>query len=559
MSDNVGVDPPRESTVEATNVALIGTRVGRGLKWSLLGLLVTKMASFFISLVMARILTPEDFGIFGLAVAVTAFLMHVNDAGVIASVIQWPGRIEDMAATAAAMALAFSVTVYGIVFAIAPWFADFAHSPDAAGVIRVLAAVIIVDGITAVRSAALMRRFQQDKLTVANAIGFTVQAPLSILLALDGAGAYSFAVAQLVGAIVTGFFVFSFAKVPTEVGFDRAVARKLLRFGLPLATSLGIESILLNADYVIVGRLLGVTALGYYTLAYNVSNWIPGIVSAGIRYVSIAGFSRLAEENDSSLTRGVQRTVPLLITLVLPFTILIAILSPEIIAVLYGSNWAPAAAPLRFLMFLMAARVLVSFAFDILTSAGRTRSTLWLNLGWAVVLIPALYFGTNHGGIRGTAISHALVGMFIAVPLAVVLLERAGISLSGIPRTLVRPGVAAILCAGVCLAVVATLHAAPWLELFAAGGAGLVAYVAVAVPSKIRTTIWASVTGRKRSPPRHALPSDSRNRPAARHAVHLGEKNRPRPRHALASADNHRPRPDHALASASIEGVSGGH
>jgi PST family polysaccharide transporter len=59
-------------------------------------------------------------------------------------------------------------------------------------------------------------------------------------------------------------------------------------------------------------------------------------------------------------------------------------------------------------MILMAGRVLVSFTFDILTSTGATRFTLWLNLGWAVVLIPAMYFGTSHSGIRGTAISHAV-------------------------------------------------------------------------------------------------------------------------------------------------------
>ncbi len=58
------------------------------------------MASFLIGLVMARLLTPSDFGLFAIAMAVTAFLMHVNDAGVIAAVVQWRGRIEDMATTA---------------------------------------------------------------------------------------------------------------------------------------------------------------------------------------------------------------------------------------------------------------------------------------------------------------------------------------------------------------------------------------------------------------------------------------------------------------------------
>ena len=501
MSQESGVDAP-------TGERSLRTRIGRGLRWSLTGLLATKMASFLISLVIARLLTVHEFGVWGLALSVTAFLMVVNDAGVIAAVVQWPGRIEDMAATAAGMALAFSVVCYATVFMIAPWFCSIAHAPDATGVIRVVALIIVIDGITAVRSGALMRRFQQDKLIKANVIGFAGQAPLSIVLALSGAGAYSLAVGQLAGSIVTGILVFLFAKLPAELGFDRAVARKLLRFGTPLAASLGVEAILLNADYVIVSRLLGSEQLGYYTLAYNVSNWVPGVVTAGIRYVSIAGFSRLAEENDSTLSAGVQRSAPLLITLVLPFTILIAILSPDVVAVLYGDKWAPAAAPLSFLMILMAGRVFVSFTFDILTSAGATRSTLWLNLGWAVVLLPALYFGTSHGGIRGTAMSHALVAMLIALPLGVLMLERAGVSLSGIVPELARPAIAAVLCAGVCFAATMVVGDAPWLELFVAGGAGLAVYVAVGLPPQMRQRILRSLR-RSKSNPQQPLPSAS--------------------------------------------------
>jgi PST family polysaccharide transporter len=74
MSDESPVDG-------AISAPSLGYRVGRGLRWGLTGLLVTKMASFLISLVMARILTVNDFGVFGLALSVTAFLMVVNDVG----------------------------------------------------------------------------------------------------------------------------------------------------------------------------------------------------------------------------------------------------------------------------------------------------------------------------------------------------------------------------------------------------------------------------------------------------------------------------------------------
>ena len=480
---------PAEGALAADGDKTIAEKVGRGLKWSLLGVLTTKMASFVISLAMARLLTPKDFGVFAIAMAVTAFLMHVNDVGIIAAVVQWPGRIEQMAATAAVLAVSTSIAIYGLVFALAPVIADAASTPDATWVIRTLAAVILIDGITAVRAGAIMRRFQQDKLTIANVIGFVVQAPLSVILAVSGAGAYSFAIAQVVGVAITGVFVFRFAKVPVEVGFDRNVARKLWQFGIPLALSLGIEAILLNADYVIVGRLLGTTMLGYYLLAFNVSSWVPGLITGAIRYVSVPGFSRLAEEDDDALSRGVQRSAPLLIGLIVPFAVLFFILAPQIIAVLYGGVWAPAAAPLRFLMILMACRVLIGFIFDILTSAGATRSTLVLNAVWAVFLIPALYYGTNHWGIRGTAMSHAIVGVVVALPFAIWLLARIGVQLRGILPRLRRIFFGAVLCAGVCLGLLALLNAGPWIETFVAGGVAALVYLLVAVPADARRAV----------------------------------------------------------------------
>jgi O-antigen/teichoic acid export membrane protein len=470
-----------DEVVESARAGSIVRQVGRALRWSLVGILVTKMASFAIGLALARLLTPKDFGVYAIALGATMFVIHINDVGIIAATVQWRGRFEDMAATAATLAFLFSVGLYAVVWIVAPWLCQLASSPDATPVVRLLTSTMVIDGITAVRSAALMRRFQQDKLIRANVAGFLVQAPVAIVLAMNGAGPYSFVVAQLAGAVVTGGLVFAFAKVRFELGFDREVGRKLLRFGFPLAASLGVEAILVNADYVIVGRLLGTTALGFYLLAFNVSGWVPSIITTGVRYVSVAGFSRLAEE-EGSLEAGARRSIPIMVALVVPITVLTAILSPDLVAFLYGGTWAPAAPVLRFLMILMAARVLTSFAFDILTSAGATRATFWLNLGWAATLIPTLIISTHLDGIRGTAIGHALVGMIVAVPLSIVLLERAGVRLALAGPALLRPLVGAAVAAAVCLLVLQIVPDVPLARLVAAGGTGLLAYLIVVVP-----------------------------------------------------------------------------
>jgi PST family polysaccharide transporter len=272
------------------------------------------------------------------------------------------------------------------------------------------------------------------------------------------------------------------AKVPVKMGLDTAIAKKLMRFGVPLAASLGVEAILMNADKVIVGRLMGATALGYYLLAFNVSSWVPGVIGTAVRYVSVAGFSRLSEEEGESLSAGVQRSVPLLVTGLVPIAVLMSVLAPPLVSVLYGGSWLPAAPVLRFLMVLTVVRMLTSFALDILMGAGATRSTLWVNLGWAVALIPALWVGTNIGGIRGAAIGHAIVGLAVAVPLAMLALHRCGVRLAPIAPALVRPLLAGVVAAAVSLLVARIAGPEPFLRLSTAGCAGLLAYIVIAVP-----------------------------------------------------------------------------
>jgi PST family polysaccharide transporter len=372
------------------------------------------------------------------------------------------------------------VLVYGLFWVAAPSFASLAGSPEATPIVRLLTTVILIDGVTAVRAASLLRSFQQDRITIANLCGLLVNGAVAVPLAVAGAGPFSFAGGQVAGALVTGVFVFWLARLPWRTGFDRAVAAKLMRFGLPLALGLGVEAILLNVDYIIIGRVMGTIALGYYLLAFNVSSWAPGVIGTAIRWVSVPSFSRLSED-EGSLSPGVQRSITLLFTGVLPIGILMVALAPALVVFLYGARWEQAVPALRFLLILGVVRMLVQLVVDILTGTGATRVALWLNLGWALVLVPALVVGTRLDGIRGAAIAHALVAVLVAVPLALIALRRIGVHLRPIPATLVRPLLAGVFSAVICVFVAAVTSGSPFVQLMAAGSAGLLAYVVVVV------------------------------------------------------------------------------
>ncbi len=473
------------AVAEPDSAGSIGRRAGRGLRWALIGNLVLKVGSFALSLAMVRLLAPHDFGLYAVALAANAFLIHVNDVGLIAATVQWRGDVDEMAATARTMAITFSLAWYGLFWVGAPVLANAAGSPEATPLIRLLTLAIVLDGITAVSVGVIQRRFQQDKLMKAIAVGFICCAAVNLTLAVAGAGAYSFVIGSLVQAVVVAILVLRAARVPFRLGLDRAIARRLLVFGIPLAAGLGVESIVLYSDSVIVGHVLGTVVLGFYLLAFNISSWVPGMVGAAVRYVSIPAFSRLAEGESGTFSLGVQRALPLLVTCVAPVAAVMVVLSPALVHVLYGSHWVPAAEALRFLAFVMVARMFTALVFDIQTGLGNTKVTVGLNLVWLVALLPALWIGAHHGGMRGAAIGHAIVAIFVAIPLAGWLLHRAGVHMGPVLRRIVRPVLAAVV-AGLTMAALADPISSPFLQLVVAGGAGMVVYVVIALPAEAR-------------------------------------------------------------------------
>jgi PST family polysaccharide transporter len=339
----------------------------------------------------------------------------------------------------------------------------------------------------------IQRRFQQDRLMKAIAVGFVFNAVVCLTLAIGGAGAYSFVAGALVQAVVVAVLVLRTAHLPIRIGFDRVIARRLLVFGIPLAAALGIESVVLYSDAVIVGHVLGTVILGFYLLAFNVSSWVPGMVGAAVRYVSIPAFSRLAEGETKTFSLGVQRALPVLVMVVTPVAVVLVTLSASLVHVLYGEHWVPAAEALRFLAFVMLARMFTALVFDIQTGLGNTRVTVWLNLVWLVALLPALWWGAHAGGIRGAAAGHAVVALVVAIPLAGWLLHRSGVDMRPVARGIVRP-VLAGLAAGLTRAALARSIGSPWAQLVVAGGLGLLVYVVIALPPQGRAVLRERVS-----------------------------------------------------------------
>ncbi|MFE6965604.1 oligosaccharide flippase family protein [Agromyces sp. NPDC057679] len=476
--------------------------IGRGLAWSLVNTATARLGSFLTGIVLARIIAPDAFGVYAVALVALNVLLSANELGVSVALVRHPGNVDRIAPTVATLAMASSLVLFvGALLAAGP-FAEALGAPEATGVVQLMSVAVLLDGIAAVPNAMLTRAFAQRARLRIDLIAFAVSTPVTIGLALAGFGVWSLAWGAVVGNATASMLALLWTPERHGLGFDRAVAAEVLRFGLPLAGSSLLLLVLVNVDFAVVGRVLGTEQLGFYFMAFNLAAWPLMLVSSIVRRITTASYARMSDRGDGGAT--FRTSLRLVMGVAVLLCTLLAAYAPAIVVFLYGERWRPAAAAIPALVVLSLGRMLVELAYDYLSAVGRTVGTVWLHAVWLVALVPALWLGAEVLGIRGVAVAHALVVVAVVVPGVGIALRRAGVPIMPLVRDLLLPaaGAVAVLLSGLLL----TSLLEDGFVLLAVGGVvGVLLYAAIVGPWLLRTA--RAFAGRppleaRRRPPR---------------------------------------------------------
>ena len=409
--------------------------VKRGLAWSFLNTASTRGINFLITVVLAHLVAPKDWGVYAVALVTMQLLLSLNDVGISSAIVRFPGDISEVAATGMTLIFTASILLYGILFALAPVVARVLNVPGATGVLRLLAVSVLLDAAFAVQSAGLTREFKQQFRAFSDMANLIVFSSVAIGLALHGSGPWALAWAQIAGTIAGGIVIWITSPVRVRPGFDPDVARGLIHFGLPLTGSAFLTFAMLNADYVVVGHVLGPVALGFYYLAFNISSWPVTTISFTVRRVSLAGFSRL-QHDPGEMRAAFLRAAQMLSAVAFPICALLVSLAGSLVGFVYGDRWAASAAPLRWLALLGAMRVVAELGYDYLVAAGRPRATVVMQASWFVALVPALTIGAHLNGIAGVGAGHVVVAVGVVLPVMLWCLNRTGLAPIAVLRVL---------------------------------------------------------------------------------------------------------------------------
>jgi PST family polysaccharide transporter len=468
------------------------SRAPRALSWSFLNTAATRLGTMGIGIALARIVGPEEFGTYAVALIALTAALAFNELGVSLAIVRWPGDPRLIAPTVTTIALAASVAIAGLWCLLAPAFARAMGEPDATGVIQLLALSVVVSGAVATPAALLQREFRQDRKMLADQVSVWVGALTSIALAIGGWGAMSLAVGRLGGSAIGMLMFIRFSPEPFRLGIDRAQIRPLLAFGLPLAGASIIVFATTSVDQLIAGHMLGSTALGFYVLAFNLSSWPVAMFSLPLRGVAPATFARLQHEPESmrSAFRGL---IGLLAAVTFPVCLLFAGAAEPLIRFVYGAAWAPAAGALTWLGVLAAFKIVFELAYDYLVVIGASRAILGLQLLTLAALVPAIVLGVHLSGIAGAAAAQVAVAACVALPLYAVLFRRAGMPARNLLGRLWLPGLGAV-AVGACaaalpLAISSDVAAVVLAGIVAVAGLGLLVYLDRGELSRMRNLI----------------------------------------------------------------------
>jgi len=459
----------------------LGTTAARAVMWNYASFASGKALVLITLAVLARLLTPAEFGIVGFATLALAYLAVLKDLGLGGALIQRQDDTEDAAQTVYTLNLILGAFLTAATILAAPLVAAFFDEPLVTPILRVLSVTFLIEALGSVHLVLLARKLDFRRRLVPDIGRSLVKGAVAITAASLGMGVWALVWGQLAGVTASSILVRFVVPWRPRMIVHRRLIRPLLGFGMPLVIVNIQHAIWANLDYVVIGRFLGDAALGVYTLAYR----LPELLIQSIwRVVAGAAFPFFSSLQDSPdlLRRGFLKTIRFSQLLVVPLALGLLITAEPAIGALFGNQWAEAVPVLRILaIFTLVASVGYN-AGDVYKAIGRTGILAKLGIIDLLVVAPALIIAAPHG-IVAVAWTHAAVSLGDTFLRLVVARHFIGVTFRDIGRQMLPA-----YRAGIALAVAA--QATVWAT------AGLGDLLSLAMTTIVGGTVYMGVLAR---------------------------------------------------------------
>lgn len=381
----------------------IGQKAIKGTFWMLCSFGLAKAAAFASSIVLARLLFPEDFGVFALAGTVIGVVAALGDLGTGAAVIYEERSNSDHTNSAFWIGLSTGALQSVAIASSSQWMSELYGQAMLRDVLMLLSVVPVIGALGQIHQTLLAKELRFGAKAALELLPGVCSAVVSIASAALGFGVWSLVFGMIVGITFPNILAWWFVPWRPSLRISLTEARAVIGYGKAL---LGMGALIFltdNVDYMIVGRILGASPLGLYSQAFRLATYPETTIVWPVEKVAFPTFSRL-RDNKQALHSAFLKTIQYLALVSFPLLTLLLILSQQFVLTLYGSKWEGMILPLQILCILGMSRSVTAVSKQMLMAVGRPDITLKCNL----VVLPAATGGVFVGtwfGIAGVAIA----------------------------------------------------------------------------------------------------------------------------------------------------------
>jgi O-antigen/teichoic acid export membrane protein len=389
-----------------------------GVRWVTFGMGFQKAFQLFAVVVLARLLTPADFGLVTVATLTLGALNRIKQLGLHSALVQRRTEVQEAANACFVMTGLFSMALYVMVLTASPFIAEYFASPQARSVLNILALSLLIDAASGVQSAWAIRNMQFRKHSIIGSAEMLVTSIVSMALAFLGFGLWALVWGTLAGPFVGAIIWWKADPWRPGGAFSMKVLREMFNFGIKLSLAGSLDGLTDTAIRAVVGRTFGIVSLGFFDFAMRLVQLPFKQIMALTQRVALPAYCR--ELDDPGRVGQWHLMVTRYSCLLMGFVATtLVVLADPLIPLIFGRQWLPAVrmirifAPIIFLLPLL-------YAWSVHSSTGRLEPLVAFMAARLVFTFVAVGWAARFGIIAASATLLAVTAIFSGVHLVLV-------------------------------------------------------------------------------------------------------------------------------------------
>jgi len=381
-----------------------------GAIWNSLSSVSLTGLNFVITAILARLLTPNAFGVMGMIQTTIALINMMNQFGLAPAIIQGENLNQKRLSSLFWFNMLIGFIMTSVVYFSSNLIALFFSQPELTELLKLISVVFTIVSFSFIQQSLLRKEMKFKELFNINIISTILYGVITIILALNNFGVHALVYGFIAKNIVVTLLITLYYKWFPSVFFSFNMIKDLLDFGIYVFGTSFINYFNRNLDYLLIGRFLGSEALGYYTLAYKLMLVPVRKIGGVINNTFLPAFSEI-KDNKLSIKKYYLNVLGLIALITFPMMGGLFVVAPEMILTVYGQNWVPVIILIQVLSITGAVQSIGTTVGTVLLSQGRSDISFKFNLFLIANLAIAMLIGMRWG-IVGVSYGVTIVSFY---------------------------------------------------------------------------------------------------------------------------------------------------